>query len=258
MKEIEHPFRVERAREQNLIGELLSEARRELGMTRGELSEALAACGVEISASGVSKWEQGTRTPTAYHMMALCRVLKLHDPLEMYAEDLNAAGRKKLAAYREDLVASGRYRPERQRPVEVEYIEVRLYGIGVSAGTGAFLDSEDYELLRVPRDTVPTGTDYALRVSGRSMEPVYQDGQIVWVRETETIHPGEVGIFIHDGDSFIKLYQEQRPDAADIEELSDSYGNVRMQPVLLSYNPDYAPRVIRPSSYFKVVGRVLS
>ena len=250
-------FQISDAREKNVIGEMLSAARRDAKLTRSGLSEALAKHGLEISASGISKWEQGTRTPTAYHMMALCRVLHIHNPLEMYAADLNSAGLRKLADYRDDLVASGRYAPVKPRSAEIEYLDVKLYNIAVSAGTGSFLDGEDYELLRVPRDTVPAGTDFALRVSGDSMEPVYQNGQIVWVRETETIRPGEVGIFIHDGDSFMKLYGEREPDGAMREEFTDSYGQVRPQPVLVSYNKAYAPRVILPTSFFKVVGKVL-
>lgn len=258
MEKKESPFRLAEAKERNIIGELLSGARREAGLSREGLSRALADYGLDISASGISKWEQGTRTPTAYHMLALCRVLRIHDPLEMYAEDLNAAGLRKLADYREDLIASGRYAPVRPRGAEIEYLDVKLYNIAVSAGTGSFLDGEDYELLHVPRDTVPAGTDFALRVSGNSMEPVYQNGQIVWVRETETIRPGEVGIFVCDGDSYMKLYEEREPDSSVIEEFTDSYGRVRPQPVLISYNEAYAPRAILPTSFFRVVGRVLS
>lgn len=258
MRKIERPFLITDAKERNVIGEMLSEARRDAGMTRDGLSKALAVHGLDISASGISKWEQGTRTPTAYHMMALCKVLRIHNPMEMYAADLNGAGLKKLADYRDDLVASGKYAPVKPRRAEIEYLDVKLYNIAVSAGTGSFLDGEEYELLHVPRDTVPDGTDFALRVSGNSMEPVYQNGQIVWIRETETIRPGEVGIFIHDGESFMKLYEEREPDETAAEDFMDSYGMIHPQPVLISYNEEYAPRVILPTSFFKVVGRVLS
>lgn len=258
MRKMEQSFQITDAKEKNIVGEMLIEARRSAKLTRDGLSKALAKHGLEISASGISKWEQGTRTPTVYHMMALCQVLHIHNPLEMYADDLNSAGLKKLADYRDDLAASGKYAPVKPRNAEIEYLDVKLYNIAVSAGTGSFLDGEDYEMLRVPKDTVPMGTDFALRVSGNSMEPVYQNGQIVWVRETETIRPGEVGIFIHDGDSLMKLYEEREPDEGVIEEFTDSYGQVRPQTLLVSYNEAYAPRVILPTSFFKVVGRVLS
>ena len=258
MRGKEQPFSIDGAREKNLIGWLLGDARRAAGLSRERLCAALSAYGLDISPYGISKWEQGARTPNAYQLMALCRALSVRNPLELYAEELDAAGLRKLAEYRDDLIASGRYAPKRPRAAEIEYVELKLYDIAASAGTGSFLDSGDYELLRVPRDTVPAGTDCAIRVSGSSMEPVYRDGQIVWVRQTETIRPGEVGIFVQDGESFIKLYEERMPEASEIEDFTDSYGAVRMQPVLVSYNKKYAPRAVPAASYLKVVGRVLS
>ena len=50
---------------------------------------------------------------------------------------------------------------------------------------------------------------------------------------------------------------QQEPDTADLEDFTDSYGTVHPQPVLESYNPKYAPRVIRPGALFQIVGRVL-
>ena len=87
------------------------------------------------------------------------------------------------------------------------------------------------------------------------MMPVYNDGQIVWVQECKEIRPGEVGIFIYDGDGYIKVYDEQEPD--DPDEFTDSYGVRHMQPVMISYNQAYAPKVVSPNAKFQIVGRVL-
>ena len=89
------------------------------------------------------------------------------------------------------------------------------------------------------------------------MEPVYHDGQIVWVHQCETIDVGQVGIFVYDGEGYLKRYGEQYPDEGAREAFTDSYGTVRMQPVMISYNKAYPDRVIRPESSFQVVGRVL-
>ena len=245
-------FRIDEARERNLIGRMLADARAAAGLSLTELAGMLAPYGLAITKSGLSRWERGERTPTAYQMLALCRVLRIRNPLDMYAEDLNDAGLRLLAAYRDRLAASGRYRPD-----TIELVDVRLYDVAVSAGTGSFLDSADYELLRVPAATVPAGTDYALRVSGSSMEPVYRDGQLVWVQEAERLRPGEVGVFSLDGESFLKLYQERDPDEADAEAYIDAENVLHRQPVLISFNPAYAPRVVRPDNYFRVLGRVL-
>ena len=90
-----------------------------------------------------------------------------------------------------------------------------------------------------------------------NMEPVYHDGQIVWVQQCESLAIGQVGVFIYDGEGYLKVYSEQEPDVSVRDDFTDSYGEVRMQPVMLSYNQDYAPRAIVPGAAFRVVGRVL-
>ena len=256
MREKERFFSIAKAKDENLIGELLSEARRRAGLSRERLSAALARYGLDISAYGLSKWEQGARTPNAYQMMALCRALDIHNPLDMYAEELSGAGLKKLAEYRDDLIASGRYAPVSSAPAEIEYIDMPVSFLAVSAGTGTFLDESNYEVVRVPRASVPAGAVLGLRVSGDSMEPVYTDGQIVWVARSETLRPGEVGIFAYDGDGYIKVYGEQEPE--DAEAFTDAWGNVHRQPVLISYNKKYPPRPVSPEASFQIVGRVLN
>ena len=256
MKPYKDEFQIEDAKERNIIGGMLSEARRRAGMTREELGSALEACGLSISASGISKWEQGTRTPSAYHMMALCRALRVRNPMEMYDADLNDAGLKKLSDYRDDLVASGRYAPDRTSSAEIRYIEMPVCCLAASAGTGVFLDDGNYEVISVPRASVPAGAVLGLRVSGDSMEPVYNDGQLVWIERSETLRPGEVGIFAYDGEGYIKVYGEREPE--DAEAFTDAWGVVHKQPVLISYNKKYPPRPVSPEASFQIVGRVLS
>lgn len=256
MTKIQQAFSMARAKENNLIGELLADARRDAGLSRQALSEKLAAQGLSISPYGITKWEQGTRTPNAYQMMALGRVLSIRNPMDIYADELNAAGLKKLAEYRADLIASGRYAPRREKSAETEYIDMPVSYLAASAGTGAFLDEGNYEVIRVPRSSVPAGAVLGIRVSGDSMEPVYTDGQIVWIARSEELRPGEVGIFAYDGDGYIKVYGEQEPE--DVEAFTDAWGQVHMQPVLISYNKKYPPRPVSPEASFQIVGRVLN
>ena len=56
----------------------------------------------------------------------------------------------------------------------------------VSAGPGAFLDSDSYEELEVD-ESVPASADYAVRISGDSMTPRFVDRQIVFVKEQPTL-----------------------------------------------------------------------
>lgn len=247
-------FDAEQARKDNYIGKRISAARRDAGMSQGEFCAALAARGVSVTDKSLSKWELGTTVPNVYQLMAVCHVLKLRDLLTEYEPELNDAGIRKLAEYKADLIASGRYAPA-SLVAEAEYIEMPVCYLPASAGPGAFLDDDAYELLSFPRIAVPEGAERGIRVSGDSMEPVFHDGQIAWMQSCNTLHPGEVGIFRYGDEGFIKVYEEQEPD--DPDAFTDSDGAVRMQPVLVSLNPKYEPRVISPNMEFQIFGRVL-
>jgi len=243
------------AKEHNLIGKRIATARHDKGMSLLECVSALEKHGVMISRKGLNKWETGENTPNAYQLMGVCHALDIKDIYPQSLPELNDVGLRKLADYKADLIATRRYAP---LPVagEIEYIDMPVSFLAASAGTGAFLDDGNYDIVSVPRASVPAGAVLGIRVSGDSMEPVYNDGQIVWIARSETLHPGEVGIFAYDGDGYIKVYGEQEPD--DPAAFTDSYGVVRKQPVLISYNKKYPPRAVSPEASFQIVGRVLS
>jgi phage repressor protein C with HTH and peptisase S24 domain/DNA-binding transcriptional regulator YiaG len=247
-------------RAQNVIGQRLLEARNGKGLSLSELSEFLGECGIDITKSTISKWERGDVVPSAYQLVALCRVLGIDDDLSYFTSDrrleLNAEGIKKVQSYRADLIASGKYTPAPPME-EIEYIDMPVSYLAVSAGTGEFLSEGNFEMVSFPKSSVPAGADFGVRVNGDSMEPVYHDGQIVWVQETPDVTAGEEGIFIYDGCGYIKLLQMHTPDEAIAEQYLDSEGALHLQPVLISYNKNYAPIVVPPESNFQIVGRVL-
>ena len=56
---------------------------------------------------------------------------------------------------------------------------------------------------------------------------------------------------------YIKRYGEQQPENDSVDAYTDSYGVIHMQPVLISYNRNYADKIVRPENQFEIVGRVL-
>ena len=115
-----------------------------------------------------------------------------------------------------------------------------LYDIAVSAGTGQFLDSDRYELVEVGEE-VPLTANFGVRISGDSMEPKFQHGQVVWVTQERNIKTGDIGIFLYDGEVYCK-------------KLEKTPHGIR----LLSENPRYEPIIIRPERDFRVFGRVVA
>lgn len=246
--------------EQNFLGQRIADARKKAGLSLVKLSSLLEEYGVFVTSGAINKWEVGKNIPSAYQLIAVSQALQMDVDLSQFMSigklpELNEEGQRKVAAYKADLIASGRYKP--QSASIIKYIEMPVSSLAVSAGTGAFLDEGNFEMISFPESTVPAGAEFGLRVSGDSMEPVYHDGQIVWVQQCDEVAVGEVGIFIYDGEGYIKVFHEQMPCSSEIEEFTDSYGNVHMQPVMISYNQKYRPREISAHAGFQVVGRVL-
>ncbi|HCZ7615853.1 TPA: helix-turn-helix transcriptional regulator [Staphylococcus aureus] len=72
----------------------------------------------------------------------------------------------------------------------------------VSAGVGERLHDETLftEMVKGP---IPTH-DLALKVNGDSMEPMFKDGEIIFVGKTHNIKNGQIGIFIIEEEAYVK------------------------------------------------------
>ena len=254
-------YNVDDERNRNIIGRRIAEARKAKKLTLIAFGELLSEYGVRVQRSAINKWEMGENVPNAYQLLAICQALDIEDELPFFMScckraALNAEGQEKLRDYRDLLIASGLYRciPE---PEDIRWVEMPVSRLAASAGTGSYLDEGSFETLRVPAADVPKGAVFGVRVSGDSMEPVYHDGEIVWVQPCDRLRVGEVGIFTYDGEGYIKLYGTQMPDERNREAYLRSDGSVAPQPVLISYNAQYPPRVVHPDMGFQIVGRVL-
>lgn len=113
---------------------------------------------------------------------------------------------------------------------------ISLYNMPVSAGRGVYLDGEDVDEISIP-DTVKTQTaDYALRISGNSMEPKYHNGDVLLIQNCDSVEIGELGIFILDGEGYFKRYGGDR---------------------LVSLNPDYGDILLKDFENTECCGRVV-
>ena len=250
-------------RAENVIGAKIAAARKTRGWNLATFSKSLQAHGVDLTKGAISKWETGETVPNAYQFLAVCAALDMDEHLSFYRRnyvpELNEEGLRKVDQYKHDLISSGNYKPVQKVRKLIRFIEMPIANMPAAAGTGNLLDdSEHYDMVSFPEDQVNPRADVGIRVSGDSMEPVFQDGQTVWVEKCDTLKEGEVGIFIYDGNAYIKVYSEQDPDEQFRDEYSDSYGTVHQQPVLISYNSEkYDPIEINPYNTFKIFGRVL-
>ncbi len=113
---------------------------------------------------------------------------------------------------------------------------VFLYDLPVSAGPGVYLEDELLDEISIPDNEKTAGTDFALRISGNSMEPKYHDGDILLIEEAESVEIGELGIFILDGSGYFKKFGGDR---------------------LISLNPEYGDILLRDYAEAVCCGRVI-
>jgi SOS-response transcriptional repressor LexA len=219
------------------VGPTLAELRRDKKLMQKDVAARLAGYGVNVTAKTIYNWEKGVAQPNARQFIALCDVLGVDDVLWRFAgihkgpyTGLNQAGRKKAREFIDLLFYIDMYRDDPQEePVRPRLL--RLYDIPASAGTGNFLDESGYQMIEAP-GYVPSGVDFALRLSGDSMEPLLQDGQIIWIKTQQVLNSGDIGIFIYSGDVYCKkliieggnaYLRSVNPKYGDIE-VKDDYG----------------------------------
>ena len=226
------------------LGEIIAEFRKKSGLNQFRLAEKLNDLGFNISNQAVSKWEKGSTLPNAKQFLALCKVLNIKDIYGTFMSDddgilkgLNKEGREKALEYIELLRISGKYAKCSAEKCSVRMLP--LYTLPVSAGTGQFLDGDDYEMVEAGED-VPNGSNFGVKVSGDSMEPEFHDGQTVWVRQQRSLMTGEIGIFLYDGNAYLKQLVAKNESVA-----------------LHSLNPKYSDIIISAELPLRVLGKVL-
>ena len=264
-------FLVESAAGENLIGSKLADTRKRNGFSQGQFVKELQKYGIHLSQSAYSGWEHGFRTPNAYQFLGLCEALDIDDIRNYFLGDtgpepglerLNEEGRRKVREYIQLLIDSGRFESSDNETgignTEDNLVEFSLYLLAASAGTGQFLDGDAYETVSLPKSCIPDGADFGIRIAGDSMEPLFLSGQIAFVQKTVQLYPGDIGIFIADGESYIKQYDEILPEEEELNDYLYSTGNVQKKPVLISMNKKYPPMVISRDQRFEIVGKVLN
>ncbi len=113
---------------------------------------------------------------------------------------------------------------------------ISLYDLPVSAGVGEFLSESTGTEIFIPDAPKTKEADYALRISGDSMEPKYHSGDVLLVENCDFVEEGELGIFVLDGSGYFKKYGGDR---------------------LISLNTAYAPIMLKDFEQVACCGRVV-
>jgi len=182
---------------------------------------------LEVTPAYLTGWEGGA--PAMPEKLA-----ELSEPFEQ----LDDEGQDKVIGYCSDLVSTGRYvRKEPARTVVVPFpkakrrsdgfVEFKVYEQPAAAGLGNYIDTPAYTTEQYPAPLAPEGAEFGVRISGDSMEPEIPNGCTVFVRPTPAVEPGEIGIFVLEGQAYCKkLIADRRERKAKLRSLNPSYPDI--------------------------------
>lgn len=226
--------------------------------TSANLSQKEFAKKLGVGASRVSNWENGTNSMDINMLLQICDALdvSINDMCGIYPDlkvtldfseqehikkylNLDSFGRQTVDLVLDrEVTRVKELNNMKERIEELETIppstvidmKPRLenntrfieYHRSASAGTGVFiLGNEGVDQLPIPDTPENRKVDYAIKVSGNSMEPDYYDGDIVLVSQKVELNHGDVGIFIINNNAYIKEYGDtelisRNPEADNI------------------------------------------
>ena len=229
----------------------LKDVRIKRGLTQQQVADFLG-----ITKGTYSGYETGRREPDVFKIKSIAKLFKISgdELLETGFEQidsinlLSALEQDHIKKYRDldshgkdmvDTVLDKEYNRilsyEDEQDNSNEYF-IAYYDLPASAGTGAFLHTDTTQKLKVPETPTTLRADFAVRVSGDSMEPKYYDGDILLVEEKPDIEMGQIGIFVLNGTGYVKKKGENG---------------------LISLNPKYDP--IEPETFddCRCIGKVI-
>ena len=180
-----------------------------------------------ISESLISNWKSGRQLPK-------------YDSLNTLADYFGVSGDFLLGRTndsRKNIKSESSFKSPELIQQTQKTIIIPFYRIPASAGTGSWLSDETpVEYTNVPKTEKTSAADFMLEVRGDSMQPKFSDGDRVLVKNSESIYEGEIGVFILNGESYIKKMGRNE---------------------LISLNPAYNPIKLTEYDDIRCAGKVL-
>lgn len=207
------------------LGSRMKERRESLGMTQVQLADLLG-----VTKGAIGNYETGANSPKASIMYKVFEILKCDanylyqdEMKELETDDFTVSEIKMVKKYRVldehgkkvvDIVLDEEYKyiiearkeasmQEVPRENIVSRFYIPEYREPASAGTGQPIGMAYPETIALIKEP-PKGTSFITHVHGDSMEPKYEDGDIVFVKAQREIRIGQIGVFFMDGEEFIK------------------------------------------------------
>ena len=204
------------------MGQLIKKYRTAAKMDQADLARELGCC----TGNAVGGWELGRNCPAIPVIPKLCRILNIpiHEIMGMEApiptlpkeDERHLNNYHALSQYNQQsidqLILRMLNEQERNEHRILRHYHSRVIfpdQLSTAAGTGA--PAPDYvepEIVYMRASRASERCDLMLKVNGDSMEPNYPDGCRVFVATDEETPVEEVGVFIFNGEYYIKERHE--------------------------------------------------
>ena len=196
----------------NILGQTIREIRKRKGLTQKQLSELTG-----LKQNTISNHENGNRSIDEVDIHVYSNALgvspkELFDSYKESSDNLTEIYNQLNSDRQTKVYDFATEQLKEQNKVlnindyieeESDWYEVKFYG-SVSAGTGLYLDDEQVETISFGADMIPNGTDFCLKVNGDSMDPMFHDGDYVFIKRETDFRNGSIGVVIVNGDAYLK------------------------------------------------------
>ncbi len=212
------------------FGKRLRNIRISKNLTQQQLADALS-----VTVVAIRNWERGARKPSMELLVSLglflntsldflvglpdlnssTNFLSILSPTERSLlndyQSLDSYGRKlveTVCSFEKQRVDSA-IKTASEKIIKFDSIKsgkyIPHYLTPSAAGSNIPLDDLDFENILVD-ESAPAGADFAVNIQGNSMSPYILDGQMVYIKKTDELSIGDVGIFSVDGAMYCKQY----------------------------------------------------
>lgn len=193
------------------IIDLIDSIRKERGLSLSELARR-----VGMAKSALSRYFNKTREFPLNKVEIFANVLDISSEYILGFDSRNSTTLEtiynQLDQKRQQKVYSFAEQQLKEQNKIVDYptkYSVNIYG-KMTAGYGSINFDKEHPIKTVTLDYAPPGYDIAFEVSGDSMHPAFQDGEVIFVKETQNIHDGMLAAVEINDEAFIKkLYIEE-------------------------------------------------
>ncbi|MDR0846719.1 MAG: XRE family transcriptional regulator [Lactobacillales bacterium] len=244
-------------------GARIRELRKENGLTQNALAKAIG-----VTSSAIANYEKGFRTPKQDQMVKMAQLFNVSinalifnganskiDELTGHFDKLSDARKDRVIHYAKEqlqeqdaVFADADELEDNENIIKVDFKDtaitmksVPFYGT-VSAGLGIWLQEEYAETISLPSNSVPSSDyDFALMINGDSMEPIYKDGEYIFLKNDTSFTLNAIRVVTLNGEGYFKKIV-----------------HIDNQLYLRSLNADYDDIPITEHDDFRIVGRIVN